>query len=87
MVPTCGLIDQVTAVFEVPLTVGVNVALWPPVREALPGDKLRLTVGVGAGGAALGCRIREADALLAGSTALVAINVTVSSDVMLLGAV
>jgi hypothetical protein len=89
IVPTCGLIVQVTAVFEVPLTVGVNVALWPPVRDALPGDKLRLTVAGGGGvtGLATGCRIKEADALLPGFAALVAITVTVSSDVMLAGAV
>ncbi len=35
--------------FEVPLTVAVKVALWPPWRDALPGDKLTLTVGDGEG--------------------------------------
>ena len=50
IVPTCGLKDQVTAVFEVPLTVAVKVALWPPWSDALPGDKLRLTFADGEAG-------------------------------------
>ena len=50
MVPTWGFRDHVTAVFKVPLTAALKVALWPPWSDALPGDKLRLTIGDGEGG-------------------------------------
>jgi hypothetical protein len=73
----------VTSVFEVPLTVGVNVVLWPPVSDALLGDKLMLTVT----GGALGCNITATDAVLVGSAALDAVSVIVSCDVILAGAV
>jgi len=43
MVPTDGLIDQVTEVFELPATVGVNVALCPALSDAVVGDKVRVT--------------------------------------------
>ena len=43
--PSCGFTDHVTAVLVVPLTIAVKVALWPPLSDALPGDKLRPTVG------------------------------------------
>src|ERR1700733_5419969 len=49
MVPTRGLYDHVTLVSEVPLTRGMKVALWPPLSDALPGDKLRLMTPPGAG--------------------------------------
>ncbi len=82
MLPTCGLIDHVTAVFEVPLTVGVKVALLPPVSDALLGDKLRLT-----GGGALASNVTDAVIVLVGSAALVAITVTVCCEATLAGAV
>jgi hypothetical protein len=72
----------VTAVFEVPLTVGVNVALWPPVSDALVGDRVRFTVSGGAGG----CNITETDAVLVGSATLVAVTVTVCWLAMVDGA-
>jgi hypothetical protein len=72
-----------TPVFEVPLTAGLNVVLWPPVSDALLGDKLMLTVT----GGALGCNITATDAVLVGSAALDAVSVIVSCDVILAGAV
>ena len=72
-----------TSVFELPLTVGLNVALWPPVSDALVGDKLMLTLT----GGAVGCNITGTDALLVGSAALEAVSVIVSCDVILAGAV
>jgi hypothetical protein len=39
-VPMLGLIDQVTAVFEVPLTVAVNCWVPPAGRLAVPGVTL-----------------------------------------------
>ena len=86
MVPTCGFSDQVTAWFEVPLTVGTNVALWPPVSDAVPGDKLTLTTAGGEAGADTGCNIKGTDALTLGSAELTAVNVTVCFDVVLAGA-
>ena len=37
MLPTCGEMDQVTPVFELPLTVAVNCCCWPALRLAVPG--------------------------------------------------
>lgn len=79
MVPTCGLSDHVKAVLEVPLTSGVNVALCPPVSDAVPGDRLTLITG--------GSKIRVTDAVLLGSAWLMAVTVTVCGEEMLLGAV
>ena len=70
-----------TPVFEVPLTVGVNVVLWPPLSDALAGDKLMLT------GVAAGCSVRETVAMSVGSAALMAVRTTVCVDVILAGAV
>jgi hypothetical protein len=81
MLPTCGLIDHVTVVFEVPLTVGVKVALLPPVSDTLPGDKLRLT-----GGGALASNVTDAVAVLVGSAALVAVTTMVCCEATLAGA-
>jgi hypothetical protein len=72
----------VTAVFEVPLTVGVNVELWPPVSDALAGDTLTFTTSDGA----VGCNITETDAVLLGSAELVAVTVTVCLLAMVDGA-
>jgi hypothetical protein len=82
MLPTCGLMDHVTDVFEVPLTVGVKVALWAPVSDTLPGDKLRLT-GVGA----LACNVTDALAVMLESAALVAVTTMVCCVATLAGAV
>jgi hypothetical protein len=67
MVPTAGLRDQVTAVFAAPVTVGVNVALWPPVSELVPGDKLMAT----------GIRLMVAVAVIAEFATLDAVSVIV----------
>lgn len=75
-----------TEVFELPVTVGVKVAVWPPFRDALPGDKLRLTVCAGTG-LATGFNVSETVAYLVGSAWLVAFNTTVSCVVTLAGAV
>jgi len=82
MVPTCGLKDHVTAVLEVPVTVDLNVALWPPVSDALPGDKLTPTVWV-----EVGFRTMLAVAVLVGSATLVTLIVTVWELLMVVGAV
>ena len=65
MEPTAGLIDHVTAVFEVPVTIAVNCWLWPEARVTLGG----LTVTV-----AVGLSITVAVADWAGSAALVALT-------------
>lgn len=85
MVPTCGLIDQVTAVLVVPLTVGVKVTLCPPSSDLLPGDKLILTVGAGVEDT--GFNISETVAFLLGCASLVAVTVSVCCVVTLAGAV
>ena len=71
-VPTCGLTDHVTPLFEFPLTFAVKVALWPPWSDALAGDTLRVTAG---GGVAI--RVTSALAVLVGSATLDTVNVTV----------
>jgi hypothetical protein len=73
----------VTAVFKVPLTVGVKVVLWPAVSDALVGETLTFTTSDGA----VGCNITETDAVLLGSAELAAVTVIVSCDVTLAGAV
>jgi hypothetical protein len=79
--------DHVTAEFEVPLTVGVNVAVLPPVSVALPGERLILTVGGGAAGLETGCKITGVLATSLGSAALIADTVTVCCALRLAGAV
>jgi hypothetical protein len=75
-------------VFEVPLTVAVKVALWPPWSDALPGDKPRLTCCVGEeGGSETGFPSNTvAVAVLVVSALLVAEIVTCVSWVKLGGA-
>jgi hypothetical protein len=88
IVPTGGFKDHVTSVFEVPLTVGVKVVLWPPFSDTPDGNKLRLTVCTGGeAGLETGCNVRETVALLLGSAALLAVINMVSWEVMLEGAV
>src|ERR1700735_442699 len=83
MLPTSGVTAHVMALFEVPLTVLVKVALWPPWSDTVPGDKLRLTVA----GAAVAVRVTMAVAVLVGSATLEAVIVTVSRLEMVAGAV
>ena len=75
--------DQLTAMFEVPLTVGVKVALWPPLSDVLPGERVTLTIA----GDAAGCNMTETVAVLPGSAALAAVTAIVSGAGMLAGAV
>jgi hypothetical protein len=82
-VPTWGLKDQVTAVFEVPLTLAVKVALCPPLRDVRLGETLTLTTlafPLGASAGLVEFPTRETAALLAGSVVLAAVNVAVCSD-------
>jgi hypothetical protein len=44
MLPTDGLSDQVTAVFDVPATAAVNVCVCEGVRVTLPGANATLMV-------------------------------------------
>jgi hypothetical protein len=41
--PAIPFTDQLTAVFEVPLTVAVNCLVWPPATLAVVGETLTLT--------------------------------------------
>ena len=45
MLPTAGFRDQVTAVFEVPATLAVNVWVCEGARVTLPGVNATLTGG------------------------------------------
>ena len=76
---------HVTAGLEVPAIVDTNVALWPPVSDALRGDKLMVTGG-GGGGLNTGFNISDAVAFFVGSAWLVAVNVTVCCELRLAGA-
>jgi hypothetical protein len=76
IVPTWGLKDQVTEVFELPLTLAVKVALCPPLSDVRVGETLTLTPLAFAAGATL----RETVALPAGSAVLAAFNVAVCGD-------
>ena len=67
-VPTTGFMDQVTAVFDDPVTVAVNCWVWDAVRDAVDGVRETLTGGA---------RAMLALADLVGSTALVAVTVMV----------
>ena len=76
--PTCGLMLQVTAVLLLPVTVGVNVAVWEAVRVEVVGFRDTATVGD---------RVMLAVAVLVESAELVAVTVMVWPEVMLDGAV
>ncbi len=79
MAPTWGERDQVTAVFEAPLTVAVNCMGGDVVvRLALDGFRARETVGL---------RVTVTLAVLAVSATLVAVTVTVCWERTLEGAV
>ena len=77
-VPTAGLTDHVTVVFDDPLTVAVNWLVWETVSDAVAGVTDTLT------GAA---RAMLALADFVGSAALVALTVTVCATVIEAGAV
>ena len=66
-VPTAGLTDHVTVVFDDPLTVAVNWLVWETVSDAVEGVTDTL----------IGVRATLALADLVGSAALVALTVTV----------
>ena len=68
MLPTKGLKDQVTPVFELLTTAAVKVCVCDVLRAALPGETDTLTAGVS---------VRLALADLVGSAALTAVTVTV----------
>jgi hypothetical protein len=77
IVPTWGLKDHVTAVFEVPVSLALKVALCPPVSDVDPlADKVTTT----------GFSVTVPVANLVGSTTLVAITSTVSWLAMIAGA-
>ncbi len=69
--------------FEVPVTVGTNVLLSPPISATLPGDKLTLTVCC----EEAGCNVTATVALWVGSATLVAVTRTNCCDGMEAGAV
>jgi hypothetical protein len=77
IVPTWGLKDHVTAVFEVPVTVGLIVALWPPISVADVGPTVNPII----------CNDTDALASLVESATLVAVIVTVSELLIVAGAV
>jgi hypothetical protein len=77
MLPTWGLMDHETAELVVPVTRGEKVALWPPVRDATPGERLMPT----------GSRTTETDATFVVFATLVAVTMIVCCEVTLLGAV
>ena len=78
MLPITGLRDQVTAVFDVPVTAAVNVWVCEGVSVTLPGVNATLT-----GGASDTLAL----AVLVESAALVAVTVTVCALVIEAGAV
>ncbi len=89
-VPTWGFSDQVTAVFEVPLTVALNCFDWPAASDGDFGFRVTLTVdggGVVTAGVMAGPRRMVALADLVGSARLVARIVTSESEPTELGAV
>ena len=77
-VPTAGFKDQVTAVFDDPLTAAVNCWVWDAVRDAVNGVRETVTGGASA-------TLALAD--LVGSAALVAVTVTVCALEIEVGAV
>jgi hypothetical protein len=78
MLPIAGLRDQVTAVFEVPATLAVNVWVCAGARVTLPGVNATLT-----GGASDTLAL----VVLVESATLVAVTVTVCALVIEAGAV
>jgi hypothetical protein len=78
MLPTAGLSDQVTAVFDVPATAAVNAWVCDGVRVTLPGVSPMLT-----GGASDTLAL----AVLVESATLVAFTVTVCALAIEVGAV
>jgi hypothetical protein len=78
MLPTAGLSDQVTAVFELPLTVAVNAWVCEGASVTLPGVSATLT-----GGASDTLAL----AFLVESATLVAVTVRVCAAVIDAGAV
>ena len=79
MEPTAGLMDQVTAVLEVLLTVAVNCWVCPPVEMATGDGDTDTVTG--------GDRLMVADPVAAALATLVAVTVTVCADAMEAGAV
>lgn len=77
--PIPGFKDQLSTAFEVPFTTGWKTVLCPPVSDALLGVKLTDTFA--------GFKVTVTDAVLLGSAWLIAINVTVSGEEMLVGEV
>jgi hypothetical protein len=47
MVPTCGLMDQATAVLVLLATVAVNCCVWPSVRATEVGEMLIVSAAAG----------------------------------------
>ena len=78
MLPTAGLRDQVTAVFEVPATLAVNIWVCEGVSVTVPGVNATLT-----GGASDTLALAD----FVESATLVAVTVTVWAEGMLDGAV
>jgi hypothetical protein len=78
MLPTARLSDHVTAVFEVPATLAVNIWVCEGVSVTVPGVNATLT-----GGASDTLAL----AVLVGSTTLVAVTVTVWAAEIVAGAV
>jgi hypothetical protein len=70
--PTAGVNDHDTPVLLLPFTVAENCVDWPRVSQADEGDKEILT------GAAAGCNVIDALAVLVESATLVAISVTLA---------
>ena len=77
--PTCGLKDHVTPVLLVPVTVGVNVAVWEFLRVAVVGFKEMETGGA--------TRLTTALPLAVVSCTLVAVTTTACDTLMVAGAV
>jgi hypothetical protein len=78
MLPTAGLSDQVTAVFDVPVTAAVKVCVCEGVRVTLPGVNATLT---GEASATVALAATEE------SATLVALTVTVCGPAIKAGAV
>jgi hypothetical protein len=87
IVPTCGLKDHATALFELPVTAVRKVAFWPPMSDALAGDKLTLTDPDPVPGLLGGINSKGTDAVSRGSATLLAVTVMVSWVAILAGAV
>ncbi len=75
-VPTAGLIDHVTAVLVVPVTLAVKELEVPAVSETVEGTTVMATLAGGTVAGLGGTRVIEELALTEELVALVAINVT-----------